>query len=143
MIVAVAVTTARPRWLTWLLATALVLLSPVPTLETFARPEFQRANWRGLARCLGAPRSDRVVVLPLEAAALAALGLYPPGMPRLGNQAKLVDEVDVISPANFNFRVPAQFASARHHAERRASCSIGTERRKRSPFRRSIPSAVA
>lgn len=112
MIVAVAVTTARPRWLTWLLATALVLLSLVPTLETFARPEFQRANWRGLARCLGAPRSDRVVVLPSEAAALA-LGLYRPGMPRLGNQAKLVDEVDVISPANFNFRVPAQFASAR------------------------------
>ena len=112
MIVAAAVATARPRWLTWLLAAALVLLSLVPTLETFSRPEFQRANWRGLARCLGAPRSDRVVVLPSEAASLA-LGFYRPGMPRLGNQAKLVDEVDVISPANFKFRIPAQFASAR------------------------------
>jgi mannosyltransferase len=108
MILALGVVMVRPRWLKWLLAAALVSLSFVPTLRIFESPEFQIRNWRALARCLGAQRRGRVVVIPFGEALV--LNLYRPGTRRLGDQAKLVDEVDVVDRSPVN--LPVQFASA-------------------------------
>jgi mannosyltransferase len=111
MVLAVGVASVPRRWLTWLLAAALVSLSLVPTLQIFERHQFQRRDWRGLARCLDGQRRDRALVLRSGAAALV-LGLYRPGTLRLGDQLKLVDEVDVVDRSPVNLRVPTEFASA-------------------------------
>jgi mannosyltransferase len=108
MILAAGVASAPRRWLTWLLAAALVSLSLVATLRTFEGPEFQIRDWRGLARCLGAQRRGRAVLVPSMEALV--LDLYRPGTLRLGDQAKLVDEVDVVDRSAVN--LPTQFASA-------------------------------
>lgn len=108
MILAVGVVMVRPPWLTWLLAATLVSLSFVPTLRTFERPEFQIRDWRGLARCLDAQRRGRAVVVP--SMETRVLDLYRPATRRLGDQAKPVDEIDVIDRSSVN--LPSQFASA-------------------------------
>jgi uncharacterized membrane protein len=110
MIVAVGVAGVGRRWLTWLLTAALVALSLVPTLQTFARHEFQRKDWRGLAHCLGAYRADRALVLRSEAPALV-LGLYRPTS-LLGRRPEPVSEIVVVDLPRPNVRVPARFADA-------------------------------
>jgi len=111
LVVGVGVAGMQRQWLTWLFAGALVLLALAPTVRTFQRAEFQRKNWRGLARCLGPQRRERALVLRSEAAALV-LGIYRPDTARLGGKAKLVDDVDVVDLPPSNLHMPTQFAGA-------------------------------
>jgi mannosyltransferase len=111
LVVSAAVACVR-RWLATALTLALVSLSLVPTILTFERPELQRADWRGVARCLGARRPHRAVVVRSDAAALVLFGIYRPGTHRLGAKRRPVNEVDVVDRPPVNLRVPTGFADA-------------------------------
>jgi hypothetical protein len=112
MVLAVGVVSAQRRWVTWVLAAALVSLSLVPTLLIFERHELQRPDYRGLARCLGPPRRHRAIVFRRGApGAAVALGIYRPETVRLRDRGKVVNEIDFVQPRG-NLRVPTQFVGA-------------------------------
>ncbi len=111
MVLAVGMVSAQRRWVTWVLAAALVSLSLVPTLLIFERHELQRPDYRGLARCLGPQRRHRAIVFR-SAGAPVALGIYRPETVRLRDRGKVVNEIDFVQPPRGNLRVPTQFASA-------------------------------
>jgi mannosyltransferase len=92
--VAVALGTARATRAGAGLLAALVVLSLVCVGGVIADPLFQRADWRGAARALGAPGALRAIVTPGQGTMalrpyLARLRFWPGG-------AVTLDEVDVI-----------------------------------------------
>ena len=77
IVLAVGVVSTQRRWVTWVLAAALVSLALVPTLLVFERHELQRRDFRGLARCLGPQRRHRAIVFRSTFVAVS-LGVHRP-----------------------------------------------------------------
>jgi hypothetical protein len=127
IVIAVGVVSTQRRWVTWVLAAALVSLSLVPTLLMFERHRLQRRDYRGLARCLGPPRPHRAIVFRGTGEPVA-LGIYRPRGVRLRDQRKVVDEIDFVTPPD-NLRVPNQFTSAGTACERTLRVSRFTARK--------------
>ena len=127
IVIAVGVLSTQRRWVTWVLAAALVSLSLVPTLLIFERHRLQRRDYRGLARCLGPPRAHRAIVFRGTGEPVA-LGIYRPEGVRLRDQRKVVNEIDFVTPPD-NLRVPNQFTSAGTACERTLRVSRFTARK--------------
>ena len=89
----------RARLLGPLLATALCGLFVAAVIAVDARPEFQRDDWRGAARALGAADVPRaVVVSPLNG--LVPLSVYRPGLRRFpASGYATVNEIDLLAVA--------------------------------------------
>jgi uncharacterized membrane protein len=111
IVVAAAVTAARPSWIAGALAAALVAVSLVATMRTFERHELHRKDWRGLDRCLGAPNPARAVIVRSSAEALV-LTLYRTAARQVHSGTWRITEIVVVGNAPENLRLPAEFASA-------------------------------
>jgi mannosyltransferase len=96
--VAAAVGFAAPR--AWprggALAVALALISTVVVVLVDANPRFQRADWRGAERALGAAAAGPRALVITPGSGLIPLGIYVPGLRPLSTPAA-VRELDVIA----------------------------------------------
>ena len=78
------------------LAAALVGLSLVTVIAVFARPEFQRDDWRGAAEAIGTARGERALVVnPI--AGEVALRVYLDGLEPFGKGFRRVDEIVLVA----------------------------------------------
>ncbi|MDQ6806311.1 MAG: glycosyltransferase family 39 protein [Actinomycetota bacterium] len=79
-------------------ATALVIMFAIATIEIAGNPVFQRADWRGVARALGASSEPRAILVVGGAEALP-LKIFVHGVqwnqPSM-TQPVLIDEIDVV-----------------------------------------------
>ena len=96
-----------------LLAGALAALSLATVLTVFARPEFQRDDWRGVAEALGPPRGIRALVVNPIAGQIP-LSLYVDGLEPWGEGFHPVDEVAVVAVAT---RRPGELPRPPRHAQ--------------------------
>ena len=80
------------------LAGALVALSLATVLAVFARPEFQRDDWRGAAEALGPAPVDRALVVNPIAGA-TPLELYLDDLEPFGEEFRPVGEIALIAVA--------------------------------------------
>ncbi len=88
---------APPRVGTWLLG-GLCALSLAIVVTVAADSQYQRQDWKGLARALGAADGARALVISPANGELA-LSYYRPGLRALGTPGAAVREVDVLAVA--------------------------------------------
>ena len=78
------------------LAAGLVALSVVAVIAVFARPEFQRDDWRGAAEAIGPARNERALVVnPI--AGQVALRVYLDRLEPFGEDFRQVDEIVLVA----------------------------------------------
>lgn len=78
------------------LAAGLVALSVIAVIAVFARPEFQRDDWRGAAEAIGPARNERALVVnPI--AGQVALRAYLDGLEPFGEDFRQVDEIVLVA----------------------------------------------
>jgi hypothetical protein len=78
------------------LAAALAALSLATVLTVFARPEFQRDDWRGAADAIGPARGERALVVNPVAGAVA-LRVYLGDLEPFGERFRQVDEIVLVA----------------------------------------------
>jgi hypothetical protein len=78
------------------MAAALAALSLAAVVGVFARPEFQRDDWRGAAEAIG-PATDRRALVVNPIAGAVALRLYLDGLEPFGEEFKRVDEIALVA----------------------------------------------
>ena len=98
LLVVVAAGFASARRAGVALAAALVVLSLATVLAVFARPEFQRDDWRGAAEALGPAEVDRALVVNPIAGA-TPLELYLDNLEPFGEEPRPVGEIALIAVA--------------------------------------------
>lgn len=94
---------------------ALCTLSLTLVVAVARDPQYQRSDWKGLARALGSSDEPRVLVIS-PANGLAPLRYYLPGLERLPDTGTDVREVDVVGVAS----------APRPGAEQRLPAQVGT-----------------
>ena len=143
MIVAVAVTTARPRWLTWLLATrSLLCFLSYPRWRPSRALSSSGPTGVG-SRAASARRASILWWTSHGRRARCALRPLPTRYARLGNQGSSQTGEQTV-PANFNFRVPAQFRERESIMRSDADPVQSVQSAERDPrFYARFPSAVA
>jgi mannosyltransferase len=78
------------------LAAGLAAVSLVAVVAVFARPEFQRDDWRGAAEAIGPARGERALVVNPIAGAVA-LRVYMDGLEPFGEEDRTVDEIALVA----------------------------------------------
>jgi 4-amino-4-deoxy-L-arabinose transferase-like glycosyltransferase len=101
--IAIALSTARPRWLGPALAGALCALSLLVWWKIASDRSVQREDWRAAARALASPARDRVIVIapdlqnPAPVPRLVTLeARYAPHVHPLSRRGATVAEIDVL-----------------------------------------------
>ncbi|MDQ3936851.1 MAG: hypothetical protein M3340_19730, partial [Actinomycetota bacterium] len=95
-LIAVAAGFARPGRLGTALAAALTAISLVTVITVFARPEYQRDDWRGAADSLGDRHEDRAIV-HAPATGYVPIRVYRPRISAPPARRFGVRELDVIA----------------------------------------------
>lgn len=98
VVVAAACTVPRARVAGGILAAILLASFVYAQVKIDGHPEYQRPNWRGVARALGAPGGRRAIVAYDGGLATDPLATYLPGVPwtESGSRTVTVNEVDVV-----------------------------------------------
>ena len=99
LLVVVAAGFASERRTGAALAAGLVVLSLASVIAVFARPEFQRDDWRGAAEALGPADVDRALVVNPIAGA-TPLELYLDNLEPFGEEPRPVGEIALIAVAS-------------------------------------------
>ena len=98
VVVGAACTAPRVRVPGAILAAILLASFVYAQVRISDNPQYQRANWGGVARALGTARGPRFIVAYDGATATDPLAIYLPGVPwtESGSRAVTVGEVDVV-----------------------------------------------